>query len=81
MMIVDGDDELIGSQVLKVFNAFFQKKNAWFVYSNSLASNGNIGYSRPYHPDIIEENSYRLYDFTASHLRAYYTSLFLKVNK
>ena len=81
MMVVDGDDEIIGSQVLKVYNAVFQEKKVWLAYSNSLASNGNIGYSRPYHPDIIEENTYRLYDFTVSHLRAYYTSLFSKVSK
>lgn len=81
MMVVDGDDELIGSQVLKLFNAVFQEKKVWLAYSNSLTSTGKIGYSRPYHPDIIEENTYRLYDFTVSHLRAYYTSLFLEVNK
>jgi len=33
-LVVDGDDQLLGRQVLKVFNANFQKNDAWFVYSN-----------------------------------------------
>jgi len=39
-LIVDGDDELIGRQVLHFFNAMFQKHDAWFVYSNFLGSGG-----------------------------------------
>jgi len=50
MMVVDGDDELIGRQVLKLFNAIFQEKKVLFVYSNCLTSDFKIGYSRPYHP-------------------------------
>lgn len=47
-MIVDGDDELIGTQVLKVFNSVFQEEKAWFVYSNSVQTNTRkLGYSRP----------------------------------
>jgi hypothetical protein len=52
-MIVDGDDELIGKQVLKLFNAVFQKEGVWFAYSNFLGSNSKLGYSRPYHSSII----------------------------
>jgi hypothetical protein len=33
-MIVDGDDELIGKNVLKLFNIAYQKKKAGFIYSN-----------------------------------------------
>jgi glycosyltransferase involved in cell wall biosynthesis len=51
-MVVDGDDELLGRQTLKVFNAAFQREGAWFVYSNFLGSNGEIGYSRPLPADI-----------------------------
>ena len=35
-LIIDGDDMLLGRQVLKLFNAAFQKYDAWFVYSNFL---------------------------------------------
>ena len=33
-MTVDGDDELIGRNVLNVFNANYQKLKAGFLYTN-----------------------------------------------
>ena len=56
IIVVDGDDELLGRQVLKLFNAVFQEKGVWYMYTNFLGSIGKVGYSRPYHPDIIEKN-------------------------
>jgi glycosyltransferase involved in cell wall biosynthesis len=79
LIVVDGDDELLGRQVLKLFNAVFQEKQVWYVYTNFLGSIGKVGYSRPYHPDIIQNNEYREYSFAVSHLRAYYNKLFLNV--
>ena len=35
-MIVDGDDELIGRYVLKLFNAVYHQTKALSVYSNHL---------------------------------------------
>ncbi len=29
------------------------------MYTNFLGSIGKVGYSRPYHPNIIEQNLYR----------------------
>jgi hypothetical protein len=46
MIVVDGDDELLGRQVFRLFNAIFQSKNVWFVYTNYLPSGGYVGYSR-----------------------------------
>ena len=40
MMVVDGDDELIGRQVLKLYNSIFQDKDVWFVYSNFVYEDG-----------------------------------------
>ena len=34
VLIVDGDDELIGKNVLKVFNANYQKLKGGYIYSN-----------------------------------------------
>jgi len=39
-LIVDGDDELIGRQVLKFYNSIFQDQGVWFVYSNFLSPKG-----------------------------------------
>lgn len=45
-IVVDGDDELIGRQVFKLYNSIFQKQGVWFVYSNFLTINNYVGYSR-----------------------------------
>ena len=34
MMIIDGSDELIGWNTLKLFNAIYQGKTLGYVYSN-----------------------------------------------
>ena len=69
----------MGRQVLKLFNSVFQEKGVWYMYTNFLGSIGKVGYSRPYHPDIIEKNQYRDYSFAVSHLRAYYNKLLLNI--
>lgn len=82
MIIIDGDDELVGRQVFKLFNAAFQREDAWFVYSNFLdIASKNVGYSRPFPEGIMEQNSYRDYLFLTSHLRAFYTKLFLRIRE
>ena len=78
---MDGDDELIGKQVLKLFNSVFQKEQAWFVYSNFLSIRGNAGYSRPFPASIIKNNAFRKYPFVTSHLRAFYTQLFVNIKE
>lgn len=79
LMILDGDDEFIGRQVLKLFNAVFQKEKIWFMYTNFLTSSATLGYSRPYPPDIVQRNAYRDYGFTVTHQRAFYTQLLLNI--
>lgn len=75
-MIVDGDDQLVGKQVFKLFNAQFQEKKSWFVYSNFISFVGTVGFSRPFKRQVVQENRYRTSNFVTSHLRAFYTQLF-----
>lgn len=46
-MIIDGDDGLVGTQTLKLFNHFYQTENVWFAYGNYMKtiSNEDIGVS------------------------------------
>jgi hypothetical protein len=82
LIIIDGDDQLLGKQVFKLFNQAFQKNNAWFVYSNFIdITTKNVGYSRPFESSIIEKNSYRSAPFYTSHLRAFYNKLFLRIEE
>lgn len=80
-MIVDGDDELIGRQVLKLYNAVFQRDKVWFMYTNFVTPRGNVGFSRPLPENVIRENTYRNYPFITSHLRAFYTQLFRNIKE
>lgn len=32
-MLLDGDDQLIGKQVLKMFNALYQEHDLWILYT------------------------------------------------
>lgn len=52
-MIVDGDDYLVGKQVLKLYNALFQSQDYWLVYTNYITMRGNKGYSRPFPSHIL----------------------------
>lgn len=62
-MVVDGDDELIGRNVLQLFNAFYHSKKSLSVYSNHLRAIKNaqfyVGTSKPYSPSVKENNTYR----------------------
>lgn len=82
MIIVDGDDQLIGRQVFKLFNTQFQTKNAWLVYTNFIIKSSlTVGYSRIYPFQTIKRNEYRKAPFTISHLRAFYTKLFTMIKQ
>lgn len=80
-IIVDGDDYLVGRQVFKLYNAKFQANNLWFMYTNFIDAWGKVGYSRSFPFKIIEDNRYRNYPFVTSHLRAFYTKLFLNIRE
>jgi hypothetical protein len=41
-MIVDGDDELVGRQVFKLFNAAYHKTKAFTIFSNHIKSKKDI---------------------------------------
>ena len=38
MILIDGDDGLVGTQVFKLFNHFYQTTDSWFIYSNYITS-------------------------------------------
>jgi hypothetical protein len=81
---IDGDDELIGSYVFKLFNAVYQNKNPGFAYSNHVyyaKDEGYIskGYSEPYTKLSIEKQNYRKVIQKFGHLRSFRTDLFLRI--
>ena len=45
-LILDGDDELVGSQVFKLFNSRYQIKDNWIVYTSFFTSKLSYGNSQ-----------------------------------
>ena len=84
---IDADDELIGSQVLKFFNALYhQNPQAWLVYSNTvtiLESMRDIfkGASEPIKAESFATHTFRLEPFTISHLRSFRRKVYMKINE
>jgi glycosyltransferase involved in cell wall biosynthesis len=61
--IVDGDDEYIGKNVLKIFNAAYQKLKAGVIYSNFYVYRIEIlcqkGFTTDYNEETKRKGNYR----------------------
>lgn len=78
---IDGDDWLKNSQVLKKLNDVYNSGEVWMTYGTyeefPYRSVSNI--YRPYPDEIIQSNSFKEYQWLASHLRTWRRELLLKV--
>lgn len=82
LMIVDGDDELVGTQVLKTVNAVYQKNLFYTVYFNHMrydvkANKVTVGYSRDNRETVIDNNLFRHTNHAYHNLRTMLSDLFL----
>lgn len=70
IVVVDGDDWLIDSEVLSFLNQIYQDPNIWLTYGNYInSSTGNKSYLNK---QVINTRTYRkMQDYTTSHLRTY----------
>jgi len=85
MALVDGDDVLIGRQVLALHNAFYQREKPALVYTQLLfIYPDHIGNSRnqPINTTIFETTGAwrKLQRFCTSHLKTFYVDLFRMLN-
>lgn len=83
-MLVDGDDELLVKDSLKVFNSVYQSQKVDVVYSNHLKLYWHQddvfkGWSSAYTAAEIKGNAYRDVPQKISHLRSFKVSLFLRI--
>ena len=46
MVIVDGDDEIVGPYTFQFINSFYQRNQSWIVYSNFFTSMYTYGSSK-----------------------------------
>lgn len=85
VLILDGDDGLVGTQTFKVLNHFYQTKDKWFVYANYVSTIGLqlVGGSNDLPLKTIENNNYREQAKTlwaTSHPKTFYNALLKSIN-
>lgn len=85
MIVVDGDDELIGRQVFKFISAAYQSNNLYYIYTQfAIIDDGRKsirpGFSVKLPDAIIKNTNYRK-SYLPSHLRTWMSDLFLDIKK
>ena len=84
---MDADDELIGCQVIKLFNMLYQsKEEVWLAYSNHLTYDDGlrhpmVGISKMVDPEYFQKHTIRIHNFTMHNLRSFSRKLFMKIDE
>lgn len=83
VVILDGDDFLFSKDVLSILNEAYGDTDCWMTYGSYInLSNKTRGkFSKQIPQQIIDNNSYREYEWCTSHLRTYKIKLLQKINK
>jgi glycosyltransferase involved in cell wall biosynthesis len=82
VMLLDGDDWLAHRRVLQTLNMVYADPDCWMTYGQYVSWPVPIpGYSRPIPAHITDTNTFRGYDWCASHLRSFYAWLFKRINR
>jgi len=86
MYIFDGDDELTGTQALRLFNAIYQRERLYVLYATFISYDPNgagtmrLGVSRQYSEQVYQDESYRRQPHLFSQLRCMMSDVFLLMN-
>jgi hypothetical protein len=82
VILLDGDDWLAHRRVLQTLNVVYAESHCWMTYGQYTSWPAPVpGYSRPIPDQITETNTFRKYDWCASHLRSFYAWLFKRINR
>jgi len=83
VVVLDGDDFLFGKDVLSHLNDFYNKNDCWLTYGSYIElSRGVKGKFAKQVPEyVIENNSYRQFEWCTSHLRTFRSFLYKKIKK
>lgn len=74
IVIVDGDDQLYGTEVFQTVNKAFCNEDVWFTYGQDTQH-----ISKPTPKRILRSARHRSCDFRWSHLRCFYAGLFKQI--
>ena len=82
LLVVDGDDELVGTQVYRAVNAYFQKHEPYLLWSNYMFQDRwtkelLVGVPQDYPYWVKRANYYRSFPHLYSKLTAIMSDLFL----
>jgi hypothetical protein len=85
MVLVDGDDSLVGRQVFALLNAFYQNQKPALVYTQMIwIKPGRIvhSFNLPIRSRFLREGTWRSQKkFITSHLKTMYVDLFRMIKK
>lgn len=88
VLLLDGDDWLLGDNVFQTINEIYSTTDTWFTYGqykNEPVDEAQRwgfkerGYARPITPKVEKLRNYRNYMFIFMHLRTFYAALFKKI--
>ncbi|GEM_PF-879407 len=82
VVILDGDDEFAGPEVLATLNKYYQNPNVWMTYGQFITSSPEYtGMCSQIPDEVIKENSIRNYQWVSSHLKTFYAGLFQRIKR
>lgn len=82
ILMLDGDDKLAHTNVLRYLADIYNDKTTWITYGQFMhVPPGKIGSCCEFPEQIKKNNSFRSYEWVASHLRTCYAGLFKKIKK
>ena len=82
IITLDGDDWLAHDCVLKKINEVYSNSDVWMTYGQYISYPDDGGYGAQALPQwVIENASYRSYDWVTTHLRTFYAGLFQNIKK
>ncbi len=81
VVCLDGDDWLAHDRVLERLNELYASPDVWLAYGGyrEYPSYKKGGYSKQLPREVIEQNQFREYQWSTSHIRTFYAALFKKI--
>lgn len=77
---VDGDDWLAHDQVFSIINQTYQEKDVWLTYGQFIGHDQSTAQMcKPVPSDIIENRSFKSWDWVYSHVRTFKAWLFKSI--
>ncbi len=83
-LIIEGDDALIGTNVLNLYNAVYQRDKAAMLYSSYLDifnnSIADVGFGHQILEEYFQKNSIRtIWEIPAKYLLSFYVDIFKSI--